>query len=266
MIKALYILRSNGEILYSKNFVDQEYNENLLIGFFNSVVNFSREALKSVVDFIDLGRESKAILELRPDEDIFGAIISSAKDNNALVKKILKDVLQGFIDEFSPNYNLESRKSKDKVDEIYKRTMKGKGRYSILIRFIISWVLLIPLGGFLVFINIWASEFFIFSSTITTFGIERLITRTVPQIIIVLFLESVILFGLPNFISGYILLNIKYSFINALIYLILVLISILLSVQSILIYPILSFLPFVIISSLGGAYLGNEFGKTKRLS
>jgi hypothetical protein len=266
MIKSIYILRSNGEILYSKNFADQEYNENLLIGFFNSVVNFSREALKSVVDFIDLGRESKAILELKPDEEIFGAIICSAKDNSTLVKKILKDILQGFIDEFSPNYNLESRKSKEKVGKIFKRTMKGKGRYSLLIRIIISWVILIPLGGLLVFINIWASEFFIFTGSLTPPGINQLITRTIPQIIIVLFLESAILFALPNVISGYVLLNLKYSFINALIYFILVLVAILLSVRSILVYPILSFLPFVIISSLGGAYLGNEYGKTKRLS
>ncbi|TFF99516.1 MAG: hypothetical protein EU541_04725 [Promethearchaeota archaeon] len=266
MIKSIYLLRSNGEILYSKNFIEQEYEENLLIGFFNSVVNFSREALKSVVDFIDLGRESKAILELKPEEEIFGAIICSAKDNNSLVKKILKDILQGFIDEFSPNYNLESRKNKDKVDEIFKRTMKGKGRYSILIRFIISWVLLIPLGGLLVFVNIWASEVFIFTGEISSFGLERLITQTIPQIIIVLFLESVVLFGIPNFISGYVILHIKYSFINTLIYLILILLAITLSVRPILIYPILSFLPFVVISSLGGAYLGNEYGKTKRLS
>ncbi len=266
MIKSIYLLKSNGEILYSKNFVEQQYDENLLIGFFNSVVNFSREALKSVVDFIDLGRESKAILELKSEEDIFGAIICSKTDNSELVKRILKNILQGFIDEFSPNYNLQGRKNKEKVDDIFRKTMKGKGRYSILVRFIISWIILIPLGGILVLVNIWASEFFIFSGPLNPPGIEQLITRTIPQIIIVLFFESVILFGLTNFISGYILLNLKYSFINAVIFFILIILSISLSVRPILIYPILSFLPFVVISSLGGAYLGNQYGKTKRLS
>ncbi|GAI99743.1 unnamed protein product, partial [marine sediment metagenome] len=46
MLKNLYIMDENGKLLYSRDFVrEQKYDDNLLIGFFTSITNFSKEAL-----------------------------------------------------------------------------------------------------------------------------------------------------------------------------------------------------------------------------
>ena len=116
MIKNIYILSRNGILLYSKNFIEQKFDDNLIIGFFTSIENFSREALESIVKYVDLGVDNKLILQPKPDEKIFGAAIVSSKDNNILVNKILDNILQDFIDDFSPNYDLD-RKSKSKIDK-----------------------------------------------------------------------------------------------------------------------------------------------------
>jgi hypothetical protein len=266
MIKSLYILRRNGLLLYSQDFIDLPFDENLLYGFFSSVVNFSREGLESVVDFVDLGEKSKVIFELNAQENIFAAAIVSVKDNNGLVKKVLRNILTGFIDEFSPEYDLDLAKNRNKMEEIIKDSLRRRGTSSLLLRFIISIVVLVVLGVILTVVNIWASTNLIFANVPFYFTPENLIKRTIPILALGLFIELIVVFGLANFISGYILLNLKLSIINAIIYFIMIMLALLLSVQTILIYPIISFLPFVAIASVGGAYLGNEFAKTKRLT
>ncbi len=56
MLKNLYILDENGILLYSKEFTrEEQYDDNLLIGFFTSIANFSREALGTAVKNVNLG-------------------------------------------------------------------------------------------------------------------------------------------------------------------------------------------------------------------
>ena len=108
MLKNLYIIDENGRLLYSKDLVrEQEYDDNLLIGFFTSITNFSREALGTAVKTVDLGENNKLIVVPKQDERILGAAIVSSKDNNELVAKILKNILQEFIDSYSPDYDTE---------------------------------------------------------------------------------------------------------------------------------------------------------------
>jgi len=269
MIKSLYILRRNGMLLYTKSFIKQPFDENLLLGFFSSVVNFSREGLESVVDFVDLGEESKVIFELNAQENIFGAAIVSVKDNNGLVNTILKTILTNFIDEFSPAYDLELTKNREKMDTILKDSLRRRGTSSLLLRFIISIIVLIGIGVVLTIINIWVFANFILVNIPYYITPDNLIRQTIPILVLGLFAELIVLFGIGNFISGFILLNLRVSILNAVIYFILIILAHLFSlgtIASILIYPILSFLPFVAIASLGGAYLGNEFAKTKRLT
>ena len=65
MIKSIYIMQENGVLLYSKNFLKEKFDSNLLVGFFASIANFSREALNSVVKNMDLGEDNKLILQPR---------------------------------------------------------------------------------------------------------------------------------------------------------------------------------------------------------
>lgn len=75
MLKSLYILDEHGILLYSKEFVkEQQYDDNILIGFFTSIANFSREALGTAVKNVNLEKiinlfllqsRMKVYLELR---------------------------------------------------------------------------------------------------------------------------------------------------------------------------------------------------------
>jgi len=258
MIKSLYILKRNGILLYSKNFIEHQYDDNILIGFFASVANFSREALESVVKFVDLGEDNKLILEPSPEEKIFGAAIVSSKDNNELVSDMLKDVIQDFVDEFSPDYDLDVIE-RSNMDDILEENLKSYTTYSLPIRFTLTWIILAPLAIFLTFLNILATQYLVIEPYPEFFTIQQILRRTIPQIVLFSFAELVIVFGIANFISGLISLNLRIASLNALIYFILILISYFLSVQPVLIYIILSFLPFIIIASLGGAYIGHQF-------
>ena len=108
MIKSIYFLDENGFLLYSKNFMKEKYDQNVLIGFFSSIANFSREALGGIVKNIDLGENNKLIFVPNLEERILGATVVSSNDNNQLVTLIVKNMMQDFIDSYSPDYDLES--------------------------------------------------------------------------------------------------------------------------------------------------------------
>ncbi len=258
MIKNIYILSRNGMLLYSKNFIEQKYDDNLLIGFFTSVENFSREALESIVKFIDLGVDNKLILKPKPDEKIFGAAIVSSKDNNILVGKILDNILQDFIDDFSPDYNLD-RKSKSKMDKNIEDNLKKRTSSSLRIRILKTWLILGPLGLLLTIINIMATEYFI-SSRQSEYGsffyMEDILLSIIPQVVLISLAELVLVFGVANFISGYIILDLKLAAINVLLYFGYILIFYFISVKPVLALIILTFFPFIIVASLLAAYLG----------
>ena len=84
----------NGILLYSKDFIKQHYDENLLIGFFTSIANFSREALGTEVKNVDIGESNKLVLVPIQEERILGAAIVSNRDNDELVTQILKNILR----------------------------------------------------------------------------------------------------------------------------------------------------------------------------
>ncbi|MBY8982960.1 MAG: hypothetical protein KGD57_08430, partial [Candidatus Lokiarchaeota archaeon] len=217
MIKNIYILSRNGMLLYSKNFIEQQYDDNLLIGFFTSIENFSREALESIVKFVDLGEDNKLILEPKPEEKIFGAAIVSSKDNNLLISKIVNNILQDFIDDFSPNYEL-NRKSKVRVDEIVKENLKRRISPSLKIRLIETWLILGPLGLLLTFLNIMATEYFASSLYYRFFSMDDILMSIIPQVVLISLAELILVFGIANFISGYITLNLKVVGINSILY------------------------------------------------
>ena len=96
----------HGILLYSKQFIsEQQYDDNILIGFFTSIANFSREALGTAVKNVDLGENNKLILTPIEDEGLLGAAIVGSNDNNDLVTKIIRDIMQEFIDSYSPDYD-----------------------------------------------------------------------------------------------------------------------------------------------------------------
>jgi hypothetical protein len=265
MFKNIYIISTNGMMYYSKKFIDEGFDDNLLVGFFTSTTNFSREALESVVKYVDLGSDNKLVLESKPDEDIFAAAIVSSKDNNNLVSTILKNILQDFIDEFYPDYNHDQieRSETNFIDN----NLKGVTSYSLFKRFIISWLVLAPLALFLTYLNILFTETFIVSQYLEQefYTLQEILNRVGPNVVLISLAELIFVFGVSNFISGFITINLKVGMINSVFYYILIILAYFLSVTPYLIYIILAFTPLVIIISFGAVYFGYIFALRRKI-
>ncbi|MBD3200931.1 MAG: hypothetical protein GF316_13005 [Candidatus Lokiarchaeota archaeon] len=244
--------------------MEQQYDDNVLIGFFASTANFSREALESVVKFVDLGENNKLILETNSEEKIIGAAIVSSKDNNELVSVILSDIIQDFIDDFSPDYD-QDEISRGNMDRLIQENLKGKTGFSLPIRIILTWIILVPMAIILTILNIWATEYLVISSERGFFTLEQVLTRTFPQVVLISFVELIVVFGLPNLISGYFMMDLKLITLNSGIYFALIVLSYFLSVQPVLLYVILSFFPLIFMISLGAGYIGFRIGVKKKL-
>jgi hypothetical protein len=148
----------NGIVLYSKNFMREKYDDNILVGFFASIANFSREALGSVIKNVDLGQNNKLILLPISEENLLGAVIVSSNDNNQLILTILKDILQDFIDAFAPDFDPE-KIFEEEMEKIIQNNMKGKIMQSPKIRFLFAWLITAPLSYLLIFLSIFATDF-----------------------------------------------------------------------------------------------------------
>jgi len=158
MIKSIYILDEQGFLLYSKNFMKEQYDENILIGFFTSIANFSREALNSIVKNVDLGENNKLILFPIEEEKLLGATIVNSNDNNDLVSSILRGILLEFINLYAPDYDPEKIIQED-MEEVINNNLKGKTLSSPFWRIFLSWIIVGPISPFLIFLSIFATIF-----------------------------------------------------------------------------------------------------------
>jgi hypothetical protein len=243
-----------------------KFDHNILIGFFTSIANFSREALERMVEFVDLGRDEKLILHEVPDEQLFGACIVETKDNDELVHELLNKILQEFIAEFGPYYNPENI-YEDRMDLLVDDILKGKTSYSLVKRFLVSWVILGPLAVILTFAGIAGTEYFlnVFYSGERLFTQNEIFTRLMPQMAIFAFLVLIIVFGITNLFSGYITLDLRIGFLNSIIYIIVVIISYVYSVQPVFAFIILAYSPLVFMISFGATYIGYRLAVKKKL-
>ena len=137
MIKRIYIMKFNGILLFSKNFIKTEkYDDSIFIGFFASIANFSREALDSIVEYIDLGHNNKLILYPQLKEKLLTAAIVSSIDDNDLISKILRNIAQDFIGEFGPDFN-PNKINKEETEHIIEENLEGKISSTLLKRLIL---------------------------------------------------------------------------------------------------------------------------------
>lgn len=259
MLKNLYIMDENGVLLYSKDFEKQQYDENVLIGFFTSLANFSREALGTAVKNVNIGEDNKLILVSMQEERILGAVIVDVRDNSQLVSQILKNIVQEFVDSYSPEYNIEKIFHED-MENIIDNNLSEKILRSPKIRFILSWLIVGPMSYGLVLV-----------STLTTlflyelFDLERFLgnqilffSRFLPSLIAISTLDMMILFLLPNIILGYLSPNWKLGMLSSVIFLGLSIYLFFISVQWIFGYIIIGYLPLALIFSLFFLFIGTR--------
>lgn len=257
MLKNLYILDENGFLLYSKEFTrEEQYDDNLLIGFFTSIANFSREALGTAVKNVNLGENNKLILVPNDDERLLGAAIVSSNDNNELVTKIIKEILQEFIDSYSPDYDIEKIIQED-MEKIIQDVLRTKIIHSPIIRIALSWLINAPLTILLVFASINVTLFIYASFNLTQyFNLDQLFSRFFPALILLSTVNIIILFLFPNLLFGFLSTNRNISVINSLIHLGATIVLFFYSSEPAFAYIVLGFLPLTLIFSLFFLFIG----------
>ena len=265
MLKSMYVMDENGILLYSKNFMKEKYDDNILIGFFTSIANFSREALGTAVKTVDLGENNKLILVPKPEERLLGAVIASLNDNNELVSGILANVLQDFIDSFSPNYDPDDIISED-MDKIIESHMKGKILQSPKIRMFLSWLIVAPLSYLLILLSISATAFIYEVLNLNRFlAPDQLFTRFMPALILLSTANIIILFLLPNLILGYLSPNWKIATLSSFIYLAITITLYFYSIEPNFAYIVIGHLPLALIFTLFFLFIGIRLASKKFL-
>ena len=251
MLKSLYILDEQGILLYSKEFNrDQQYDDNIIIGFFTSIANFSREALGTAVKNVNLGENNKLILAPIEDEGLLGAAIVSSNDNNELVTKIIRNILQEFIDSYSPDYDQE-KIINEEMEKIVQDVIRPKTIHSPIIRILVSWLIIAPFTILLIFASINLTLFiymvFDLNQYITP---DQLFSRFFPALILVSTGNIIILFLFPNLVFGFLSPNRNMAVVNSIIHLVVTISLFTYSSEPAFGYIILGHLPLTLIFSL----------------
>ncbi len=265
MIKSLYILDENGILLYSKNYMIKKYDQNILIGFFSSISNFSREALGTIVKNVDLGENNKLILVPISEERILGAAIVSDNDNNTLVRLILTNIMQDFIDAFSPDYDPDTI-FPDDMERIINNNLKGKTLHSPRMRLLLSWLIVGPITYFLILLSINVTVFIFETFNLNRFFTpEQLFKRFMPYLILLSTANIIILFLLPNLVLGFLASNWKIAILNSFIYLAVTITLYFYSTEPNFAYIVIGHLPLTLIFSLFFLFVGIRYSSKKFL-
>ena len=266
LLKNLYLLDENGILLYSKDFTREElYDDNLLIGFFTSIANFSREALGTVVKNVNLGENNKLILVPHEDERLLGAAIVSSRDNNELVIKIIKEILQEFIDSYSPDYDQEKILHED-MEKIIQDVLRTKIIHSPIIRNVLSWLINVPLTFLLIFVSINVTLLIYAAFNLTQyFNWDQLFSRFFLSLILISTANIVILFLFPNLLFGFLSTNRNISVINSLLHLGATVALFFYSSEPAFAYIVIGFLPLTLIFTLFFLFIGIRFSSKRFL-
>ncbi|MHA1671514.1 MAG: hypothetical protein ACTSV5_13210 [Promethearchaeota archaeon] len=266
MFKSMYIMDENGLLLYSKNFIKHQYDENILIGFFTSIANFSREALGGVVKNLNLGQNNKLILLPNVEERLLTVAIVGDNDNEDLVSRILKDITQDFIDTYSPNYEME-KILEEEMQHIVDSNLSDNILHSPLKRLILSWIIVGSLIYPLILLSIFATNFIYLILDLNRFlTLEFLFTRFLPALILLSIFNIIILFLIPNFVLGYLSPNWKIAFLNSIIYVGVSITLYFFSSEPNFAYIVISNLPLAVIFSLFFLFLGARYSSRKFLT
>ena len=263
MIKSIYLLDENGILLYSKNFMEKKYDENILIGFFSSITNFGREALGSIVKNVDLGENNKLILVPNSEERILGATVVSTKDNNDLATFILKNIMQDFIDSYSPDYDPKTI-FPDEMERMINDNLKGKIIRSPWIILLLSWIIAGSICYFLILLSINITSFLYRSFGLNQFFTpEQLFRKVMPALILLSTINIIILFLPPNLILGFLAPDWKIATLNSLIYLVITIILYFYSTEPNFAYIVIGHLPLSLIFSLFFLFIGVRYSSKK---
>lgn len=246
-------MQENGVLLYSKNYMKEKFDSNLLVGFFASIANFSREALNNVVKNMDLGDDNKLILQPMSKKKLLAAAIVDSTDNNELISQILNNIVLDFINEILVEENVENIDNV-KIEKIVKENLKRKNLPSQNKLIILSFITLLPLLIAILSISIYLTNL-----------LEAWFTVFAPALMIYSSISLLLLTILPNLISGLLTPSKKLVLINSLLIITVELVVYSLFVAQLFRQIIMANLPINLILSLAFAYLGQRISSRRFL-
>ena len=266
MIKRFYIMRLNGVLVYSKIFTKELFDDDIMIGFFASLANFSREALQTVIKDVDLGQDNKVVLFEHKDEKLIAVALVNSSDNNDLILEILNDIMHDFIILFSPDYEPD-KLNRNEVENLIESNVKRYTSSSLIQRLILSWIVLVPISIIITILNIMATSYYFQYSYLEDklYTQEELITEVIPEAVMISTIIIIIVYILPNLIQGYIVLDRNLAYLNSILYMIIILVAYFNSTEPLFFYVILYGLPWAIFTSLVFAHIGYRLGSRRKI-
>jgi hypothetical protein len=244
---------------------EEKYDDNILIGFFASLANFGREALNSIIQYIDLGDNNKLVLSPLMNEKLLAVAIVDSLDDNSLIRRISRNILRDFVDLYAPKFKIDEINDVD-MDSIINLNLAGKVSAPLIKRLIMAWVIIIPISVLLIILNIMAIDYFFeYRPEEPLYTQSDIFTEVLPQAAFITLLELIIVMGFPNFLLGRIIINKIYSFLNSSVYTGAILLTYYYVLDPFFAYIIIFYFPLAVIISLGGAYFGYLLGLKRKI-
>ena len=252
MIEYLAIMKTNGTLFYSREFKKTEIEEEVMLGFFAATANFSKEALHSMVEDVNLGKGKRVILSSASEERLIIAAIVNAEDNRDLVKLILDNILKWYIEKFTQNIReIDPVAISNYIDDLLKKKVLGRAYKRVLK----SWISQFFLGIFSIILGYVLKEI----------GINQ-IGISAEQYSFIFFLGTLLIlvvFPIPMFVSGYIVADRKKGYWNLFLYLLLVIIGF--SPDPVLIVVFFGNIPMILVIATVFLLMGIYYSGKKKL-
>ncbi|MHA1145065.1 MAG: hypothetical protein ACTSRW_10040 [Candidatus Helarchaeota archaeon] len=149
MIKNLFILRENGEFLYSKTFAEGAYvDKQILLGFVMSAIHFSKETFQGIIRKIDLPI-GQLVIYRDTYTKLLATCIATERDELSLVEKVLGEIVDQFVERYQSkldSINIESTRDFDLIAKrLASAKIKQRGILEILIGIGVAFGCSIPL-------------------------------------------------------------------------------------------------------------------------
>ena len=259
-------MEQNGMLIYSKTFTKDKFDDDILIGFFASVANFSREALQSVIKDIELGQDNKIVLFENKAEKLLAVAIVNSTDNNDLLIDVLRNIMHDFIILFSPDYE-PGKINRSEVENLIDVNVKKYTSLKLLHRIILSWIILIPISILITILNIMATSYYFQYTYLEErlYTQEELINEVIPEAVLISTIVVLIVYVLPNLIQGYIILDRNLAYLNSMLYIIIILFAYFNSTEPLFFYVILYGLPWAVFTSIVFAHVGYRIGTRRKI-
>ncbi|MHA1684052.1 MAG: hypothetical protein ACTSUE_24145 [Promethearchaeota archaeon] len=266
MIENLYVMKENGELIYYKHMRGESIDENILVGFLAAVGNFGRDLFNGMIDAMGVGEDKKLILHFNQKAQLISAAIVDKRDNNLLVKRILREFTVGIVEEYGTRIDAISV-DKSLLERDLKAVLKGKiaarkGR-NFFFGLLVALAFLYPL--FLA--GLYAIMFFV-ENVVLKLNLSSdtaLFSAFLPLMIVAIIIYIFILYLFPMLLSGFVAGQFRFAVWIGVIFHGATLVLYVLSRLVETMFITLSFTPVIIIFMLFFSYIGVRIANRKKL-